>query len=1079
MANNTISVFYYDNDEWIEVAGDNGRLAMPLTFGNMADDRLDELRLVIMSSPVECFKPTTPFLVYMGTLEGEDATGRYRTFTMGIDNSVEMPIGSGLYRHDITLYEPTKLLEGIPCQTITFTNNNGEVNPISSEAPIVASSYSSAFDSVWGFDPIVKAVDGGFSSGVLTPNAGLYLDIPTPYEMALKIYPYIKTDNSIGIRTFASYDSSDYDESQGLAPTYNSAIKINGVSVIPNGGQAPIDNGPDGTTVEYIIPYALEEAFTATPTRANRVLYFSYKVTRSGTVLPAYPYTVTSMTVRCLELAEPITTLDGLAMGLPRIQLEGVNYTEGRVDGPVEYEEGSQAALYNDVIADELALTQANLREQLNAIGHLIHAQVRAYYKVDIHIAGEDVIVINGAPELFVRYDKYSSMARASFPSSTSNIFYRGLSQSINEYCTALRANASNIVNIYKYGDASIDDPLASGAGFKTLRTDNTNFRLEEGNALATTQEAIYKITKVIAGIIENKGNNIFDWSKVDEAGNVIARADITDRVLERADYELKDNYLETGKCRYIYYTQGEPNLNGLFFKRANTSIGTTVDDFAIIKILKQKLGPGTIYNATDIYQRIVFQVSYVPIYSAMISHGKQRYEDNAVPYEQIYNQTENVIESRYFGENIKGASARLGNVQREATFISKVNDFDELPKAGDMMPLATNEKDYSIAAVTALLYPNFVKYTLALSKDYQRINEYVGISSHKRVYEVSEREAFKRNILLKQKVLISTDKDTSDIGAFAKAPDFVRALAQVNEDMSSYAHFITGVAASGAGKFGDKAGADIILPVVSSVFGNNVTFAWKYKDNYSAGQRLTYYEDESNEGVSGFWAEEVPYSDYFGRIYKYKFSLFNLYGYAGQDDRHGYEDIANVGHLPYTFPEMDVAPSTRTIRGIYLIRKDSREAINNVTLQFEYVTDNDNIIVGSGFPFSCDLVNRDTNPQGAQLYFLDEPLGKFDTSIAGKQIRTNTDSFIFAEDAGRNNASVTVYIADPMTLEGAKAWCFAIPTSTEVHTFDDNGVEKRVTLTTGGDILFGGNFSPNFPPATFLRAKFYFTIQK
>lgn len=1075
MANNTISVFYYDYGKaiWEEIAGDNGTLTMPLTYGNMADDRLDEMRIVIVSSPVEHFKPTTPFVVFMGTIEGEDASQKHRTFIMGIDNSVEMPIGRGLYRHELTLYEPTKLLEGIPCQTITFTNNNGERSPMSVNAPIAMSSYTQAFEQAWGSDPIVTAVDNGFTTGVLTPNAGAYLDVATPYEMLTRIYPYIKTSQAIGIRMFISYDSSLDDESLGFAPQYNSGIKVNGVSILP--GVKRVPNDPNGTTIEYIIPFAFDTP-TTTPISASYVLYFSYTVGRSGVILPTYPYTVTTMTTRCLELAEPILTNGEHEMSLPRIKFEGVNYTDNQVDGDVSYVEGSQAAIYNDIIADELALTQTNLREQLNAIGHLIHAQIRAYYKVNIEISGEDIIQIEGAPELFVRYDKYGSTVQAIFPSSTSNVFYRSVSQSINEYCTALRTNASNIVNIYKYGDASIDDPFASGAGYKSLRTDNTNIRIEDGKALVTTQEAIYGINKVMAGIIVNNGSDGVEWALVNGEGSARALADITDRVLERAAYELKDSYYVTGKCQYIYYTQGQPNLDGLFFKRAQTSIGTATDDPAIIKILKAKLGSGSVFNAADIYNRIVFKVSYVPIYSAMISHGKQHYDPSEVPYEQFYNQTENVIESRYFGENIKGAAARLGNVQREATFISYVNNFEDIPKAGDMMPSLSPEEGYSIASVNALIYPNFVKYTLALSKDFQRINEYVGISSHKRVYEVSEREAFKRNILLKQRVLISTVQDSSYDNAIAQPVDFVRALAQSTSDVSSLSHFITGVTASGTDKYGAKVGDDIILPVVSSVFGNNVTFAWKYKDNYSAGLRSSYKTGE--QGVSGFWAEDVPYSDHYGRIYKYNFSLFNLKGYAGQDG-YGEEDIENVGQLPYTFPEMSVAPSTSTIRGSYLIRKDSREAINNVTLQMEYVTDNDNIIVGSGFPYSCDLVNRGTFPQGALLHILDEPLGKFDTTIHGKQIRAKTNSFRFDWDASLNNASVMIVLPVDLPIIGAKAWCFALPTRSEVHTFDDNGAEKRVTFNTGGEILFGGNFSPDFTVANFSGTKFYFTIQK
>ncbi len=1076
MSDNTITVFYYDyaTSEWIEINGQNGRLAFPLTYGNMLDERLDELRLVIIGSPQKSFKPTTPFVVFMGSLLGDDVNAVYRTFTLGIDNAVETPIGSGLYRHEITLLEPTKLLEGIPCQTITFTNENGTMSSTPLESPITLSEYTNAFDTVWGFDPVVKAIENNFTSGQYSPNASQYIRLLSPEEMAMKLYPYIKTNSSNGIRVFNYYDSSLYDQDNGLAEIYYKKVTVNGYENSLSLKYIPLSK--ETTTIEYTIPFAF--VTNIEPNSARYVAQFSFTVIKSSEKSPTLPYTVTSMTMRCLELAEPITAGSGGSLGIPRIEFEGAAYNFELVDEGVSLEADSQAEKYNNVIADELTLTQASLREQLNTIGHLIHSQIRAYYKVNAWISKNESFGIRGEPSLVVRYDEYGSTTEAVFPDKTSNVFYRSVSHSINEYCTALRSNASNIVNVFRYGDSSISDPFSSGAGFKTLRTDNTNVRIEDGNGLITTQEAIYKISKVIAGVIVDDGDN-YAWEK---SGGVEARADITDRVLERAEYELKSAFDSTGKCMFIYYTQGEPNIDGLFFKRAQTEISSVADDYAIIKILKQKLGSSfyTLLSASDIYSRLVFQVSYVPVYSAILSHGKQFYDPHEIPYEQFYNQTENVIESRYFGENIKGAAARMGNVQQEATFISVVESFNELPRAGSMY------KGHSIAAVNSLIYPNFVKYTLALSKDYQRINEYVGISSHKRVYEISEREAFKRNILLKQKILVSTQTTKSDSNAFAKTVNFCRALAQANEDKSTPAHFITGVIAKSYDKIGEPIGNYKILPVVSSAFGNSLSFSWKYKDNYSAGLRSSYHSETttSNNEVSGYWSEDVPYSDSFGRNYKYLFSLFNLLGYAGENGLYGYEDISNIGDLPYSFPEADTPPDSSTISGVYLMRKDSREAINNVTLQMEYVTDNPNIIIGSGFPYSCDLVMRDAGAFGsARLCALGKKLNKFDTTVDESSIIWETqagDIFDFTYDViNDNNVSVTIHLDTNHPIANAAGWCFALPRKSETKAFEDGGEQKVITITNGGNILFGGNFSPDFPSANFSGTTFYFTIQK
>ena len=41
------------------------------------------------------------------------------------DEAFESPVGSGLYNHDITLIEGTKLAEGIPVESLCFTNPSG------------------------------------------------------------------------------------------------------------------------------------------------------------------------------------------------------------------------------------------------------------------------------------------------------------------------------------------------------------------------------------------------------------------------------------------------------------------------------------------------------------------------------------------------------------------------------------------------------------------------------------------------------------------------------------------------------------------------------------------------------------------------------------------------------------------------------------------------------------------------------------------------------------------------------------------------------------------------------------------
>lgn len=53
------------------------------------------------------------------------------------DESIESPVGSGLYNHEIMIIESTKLAEGIPVESLCFTNPNGNDYTRNAVAPSI------------------------------------------------------------------------------------------------------------------------------------------------------------------------------------------------------------------------------------------------------------------------------------------------------------------------------------------------------------------------------------------------------------------------------------------------------------------------------------------------------------------------------------------------------------------------------------------------------------------------------------------------------------------------------------------------------------------------------------------------------------------------------------------------------------------------------------------------------------------------------------------------------------------------------------------------------------------------------
>src|SRR5699024_5871096 len=126
---------------------------------------------------------------------------------------------------------------------------------------------------------------------------------------------------------------------------------------------------------------------------------------------------------------------------------------------------------------------------------------------------------------------------------------------------------------------------------------------------------------------------------------------------------------------------------------------------------------------------------------------------------------------------------------------------------------------------------PTIINATVALTKDFNRISRYVGISSVKRFSQVSQTMAQERNVLYQEYLVIGDyvepDSDTrmgrSMLLSFA--PVVSHAVAR---------NPVSCVVAWGESYCGIYLPA-VCLPVIASSFGHSVSCSWQYADNYAA----------------------------------------------------------------------------------------------------------------------------------------------------------------------------------------------------------------------------------------------------
>lgn len=127
---NSIAIYIRANDtaQWEEIYRGNAVSAgstIPATYAEMLDESLDSGYIDFRGANVGVIRPLTQVRL---DIEEQPAGNTYsRYYVVGGDEAVESPNGSGKWTHKLFMLEPTKLTEGVLCQSITFTNTKGNV----------------------------------------------------------------------------------------------------------------------------------------------------------------------------------------------------------------------------------------------------------------------------------------------------------------------------------------------------------------------------------------------------------------------------------------------------------------------------------------------------------------------------------------------------------------------------------------------------------------------------------------------------------------------------------------------------------------------------------------------------------------------------------------------------------------------------------------------------------------------------------------------------------------------------------------------------------------------------------------
>lgn len=551
-------------------------------------------------------------------------------------------------------------------------------------------------------------------------------------------------------------------------------------------------------------------------------------------------------------------------------------------------------------------------------------------------------------------------------------------SQNTNDFCTKLDSQVNNFVNLDNEQQGSVVTPFNDG--WKTLRAQEGEVVITEGNIIIPTESPIEKIIKLEIGYLDD--------------GTYVG--DITPYVYEKAEYEALSSYTDQypySKMFAITYTQGSPNITGLSFERQNV-VSQAFESIAIKNIIFRKTNKDVNWwnSLTDTQNtlNLQYRLTYIPLTSARITQSKAYTENIKKSVSIAYNQSASKISSNAYGENLKGQILKIGNVEKTKMFM--LPTLDLIPECGKKY-----DEDYYIATVKCEYYPNFIKCELGLSKDFNNKSAYIEVDSELRFYEISEKMAYDVYRVYEDYCEIGelTQSDNKSLITKAGINEFIRAFEK------NYAGTnITMVRAKGIDRFGDA--RQFTLPVISLGVGNSILLEYHYADNFSAGASAKY--DGSNKVQ-----QLEQYTDIYG-----EFETLELKYGENIEKPTLLKDAIEMGdNLPNYENEMRVYLSTE---GDNLqIYKDSREVLH-ISYQMHFVANDKNIIIGSGLSQYSSFVTSEVH--NFEMYILNKKLNKFENEIDLTNA-TLCDSILTSRDYENS----CFKIEDITAKENGKAW--------------------------------------------------------
>lgn len=335
---------------------------------------------------------------------------------------------------------------------------------------------------------------------------------------------------------------------------------------------------------------------------------------------------------------------------------------------------------------------------------------------------------------------------------------------------------------------------------------------------------------------------------------------------------------------------------------------------------------------------------------------------DEFPQHNQFNNQTDVVVDSIKFGNNMYGSLIKTGNLTITDTEWNE--SFENIKHKGELYEI--NGEKYYVAKAKHYFHSSHILSEITYSKDYNELSKVVGIPSEPRFYEISEQSLIHREFAINDILLLTDKKNQLNYGSnfvydfthlgnlvFGKDTDFAKYAITVfkgDKDVNSY------------NQTGGQAEyyKEIFNAVNAYSSENTLTYEWDMLDNYSAGDKVIDVSPQdyiSQPDLRAYRSlRAVSYTDIYGKAALLDFYLIGDIGNLSEAQQKAIPEspIKTQNNIDDTRPfisNYDIL-GTNVLnydtnyygRGIGLL-KDCREAIS-VNFNLQLITNSDTFVL-------------------------------------------------------------------------------------------------------------------------------------